>query len=120
MKKLLFAISLIIILVSFTSCNKVVLSQEEYNALINKPNTKQHKTFSLNGYDAISDGSNEIIIGSDQHEYLVTAKDRYSETVSHYVDCELCILRKKQDLGQFADTSKDSISEDDVKKDTIK
>jgi hypothetical protein len=105
---------------AFTSCNKVVLSQEEYNALVNKPNTKQHKPFSLNDYGAMSEGSSEIILGSDQHEYLVIDKGRYSETVMHYVDCELCVLRKRQEFGQFSDTSKDSISEDDVKKDTIK
>jgi hypothetical protein len=105
---------------AFTSCNKVVLSQDEYNALVNKPNIKKHKPFSLNGYDAISHSGSEIILGSDQHEYLVTSKGRHSETVTHYVDCELCILRKKQEFGQFADTSNDSISEDDAKKDTIK
>lgn len=101
MKKILLAISLITILASCEDGNRVILTQDEYNQLVNKPNTKYPKQFELLGY-ADFDGNGGILMGSDQHEYLVIPSRRYSsETVVHYVDCELCALRKEDERARL-------------------
>jgi hypothetical protein len=101
MKKILLAISLITILASCENGNRVILTEDEYNQLVNKTNTKYPKQFELVGYDNF-DGNGGILIGSDQHEYLVITSRRYSsETVVHYVDCELCALKKEDELARL-------------------
>lgn len=79
------------------SCNndRVVLSQEEYRELKNEPIPEYPKHFELY-YGGLEYYETGIILGSDNHEYLVTNADSKYETVSHYVDCKLC---KPQENG---------------------
>lgn len=100
MKKILLAISLITILASCEDGNRVILTQDEYNQLVNKPNTKYPKQFELVGYDDFS-GNSGILLGSDQHEYLVVNHKYSGEAVVHYVDCELCALRKEDERARL-------------------
>ena len=100
MKKVLLAISLITILASCEGGDKVVLTQDEYNELVNKPNPKYPKPFELVGYDDFN-GNSGVLMGSDQHEYLVINKRYSGEVVEHYVDCELCAARKEQERARL-------------------
>ena len=87
-----------------TSCEKsgtVEISQEEYKQLkgdIVKP--KYPKPFELytNGLGNYEQG---IVLGSDQHEYLVIEFASNSRTVEHYVDCELCAARKVSERARL-------------------
>jgi hypothetical protein len=101
MKKVLLAISLITILTSCEGGDKVVISKEEYKQLKGdtiKP--KYPKPFKLytNGLGNYEEG---IVLGSDQHEYLVNDIASSSRTVEHYIDCELCALRKEDERARL-------------------
>ena len=101
MKKLLLAISLITILASCEDSNRVVLTKEEYKQLKGDTIKPKHpKPFKLytEGLSNIGEG---IVLGSDQHEYLVTEYVSSSRNVEHYVDCELCAVRKESERAKL-------------------
>ncbi len=100
MKKFLLLIGMMLML---ASCKKaesdtVQISKEEYRML--KGDTvrpKYPKHFEL--YEKELNESQErngIVLGSDQHEYLITNDGLNSKNVEHYIDCELCQERKQQ------------------------
>ena len=76
----------------------VQISKEEYRMLKGdtiKP--KYPKPFKLYTDDLDYRNFNVgIVLGSDQHEYLVTNFKKNSQNVEHYIDCELCQERKQQ------------------------
>lgn len=99
MKKILL---LIIAMFTLASCvensDTVEISKEEYKQLKGdtiKP--KYPKPFKLytDGLGNFEDG---IVLGSDQHEYLVLEKGSSSRIVEHYIDCELCQNRRQKEL----------------------
>ena len=98
MKKLLLLIGLMLTLASCKPDNTVEITQEEYNQL--KGDTvrpKYPKPFKL--YDEVlhkSSESNGILLGSDQHEYLVIEYWGNRRTIEHYIDCELCQKRREE------------------------
>lgn len=101
MKKTLLLIGAMLLLVSCKKPNTVEISKEEYKQLKGdtlKP--KYPKPFELytNGLDNFAEG---IVLGSDQHEYLVNDIGSSSRTVEHYVDCELCAARKKDEIARL-------------------
>jgi hypothetical protein len=101
MKKVLLVISFITILASCEGGDKVVISKEEYKQLKGdtiKP--KYPKPFKLyaEGLDTYESG---IVLGSDQHEYIVTNLNSNSENVEHYVDCKLCAAREVSERARL-------------------
>ena len=90
----------IITMINLASCeraDKVVLSKDGYNKLLNSNASKYPKPFELIGLDDLEASGNGIILGSDQHEYLMHRYGSKSQTLMHYVDCELCLSRKQQE-----------------------
>lgn len=98
MKKLLLLIGLMLTLASCKPDNTVEITQEEYNQL--KGDTlrpKYPKRFEL--YDdglRKSSESHGIVLGSDQHEYLITYDGSNGKNIEHYIDCELCQKRLEE------------------------
>jgi hypothetical protein len=101
MKKILL---LIIAMFTLASCvensDTVEISKEEYKQLKGdtiKP--KYPKPFELytDGLD-YRNRNEGIVLGSDQHEYLVTNFNNNSQNVEHYIDCELCQNRRQKEL----------------------
>ncbi len=99
MKKILLLIGMMLMLASCKDeTDTVQISKEEYRML--KGDTvrpKYPKHFEL--YEKELNNSQElngIVLGSDQHEYLITNDGLNSKNVEHYIDCELCQERKKQ------------------------
>ena len=98
MKKFLLLIGLMLTLASCKPDNTVEITQEEYNQL--KGDTvrpKYPKPFEL--YDkgmTTYSLDNGIVLGSDQHEYLITNDGYNSENIEHYIDCELCQKRSEE------------------------
>lgn len=99
MKKSLLLIGTMLMLASCVeNSDTVQISKEEYRMLKGdtiKP--KYPKPFKLyvDGLD-YRNFNEGIVLGSDQHEYLVTNFKNNSQNVEHYIDCELCQERKKQ------------------------
>ena len=94
MKKIILAISLITILASCEGGDKVLISKEEYKQLKGdtiKPKYPKPFKFYPNGLGNYEEG---IVLGSDQHEYLVVNYKSSREVIVHYIDCELCAARK--------------------------
>ena len=97
MKKFLLLIGAMFILTSCVENNDTVeITKEEYKLLKGdtiKP--KYPKPFELycNGLKYTHSG---IVLGSDQHEYLVINNQTNSENVEHYIDCEFCQKRKEE------------------------
>jgi hypothetical protein len=99
MKKILLLIGTMLMLASCVeNSDTVQISKEEYRML--KGDTvrpKYPKHFEL--YEEGLNQSREnhgIVLGSDQHEYLITDDGTNSKNVEHYIDCELCLERKQQ------------------------
>jgi hypothetical protein len=98
MKKTLLLIGAMLLLVSCEKSDTVEISKEEYNQL--KGDTvrpKYPKPFEL--YDkgmTTYSLDNGIVLGSDQHEYLITNDGYNSENIEHYIDCELCQKRREE------------------------
>ncbi len=84
---------LCIIVLSIVGCDDgvVTISQEEYNHLKenNQLRTVYPKPFKLFD-ESLGVGDNGIILGSDNHEYLVINHNLNKESTLHYIDCELC------------------------------
>jgi hypothetical protein len=99
MKKFLLFIGIMLMLAScFEDSDTVQISKDEYRML--KGDTvrpKYPKPFELytNGL-SYQTTQNGIVLGSDQHEYLVTNFNSNTQSVEHYIDCELCQERKQQ------------------------
>jgi hypothetical protein len=99
MKKFLLLIGTMFMLASCVeNSDTVQISKEEYRML--KGDTvrpKYPKHFEL--YEKELNNSQErngIVLGSDQHEYLVIEHNHSSQTVEHYIDCELCQKRRDE------------------------
>jgi hypothetical protein len=99
MKKFLLLIGMMLMLASCKDeTDTVQISKEEYRML--KGDTvrpKYPKHFEL--YEKELNNSqqrNGIVLGSDQHEYLITNDGSKLKNVEHYIDCELCQERKQQ------------------------
>ena len=109
---LFIGLGLIGIFVSCTSSDTVEISKEEYEHLkgdtIKPKYPKPFKLFT----DDLGNFADGIVLGSDQHEYLVNDVGSSSRTVEHYVDCELCAVRTqqyKEELYRLITTLKDSV-----------
>lgn len=98
MKKLLLLIGLMLTLVSCKSDDTVEITQEEYRLL--KGDTvrpKYPKPFELYDKEFIeSPAPHGIVLGSDQHEYLIIYEGTRAENTEHYIDCELCQKRREE------------------------
>ena len=99
MKKILLLIGMMLMLASCKDeTDTVQISKEEYRML--KGDTvrpKYPKPFEL--YDkgmTTYSLDNGIVLGSDQHEYLITNDGYNSENIEHYIDCELCQKRLEE------------------------
>ena len=91
-------ISLLIAVVACEGAtDKVTISKSEYQKL--KGDTLQSEypkpfklhTEGLSAFD--SSKSDGIVLGSDNHEYLVWNYSSHSCNVEHYIDCKLCKKR---------------------------
>ena len=88
-------------MLTLASCkpdNTVEITQEEYRLL--KGDTvrpKYPKPFELYD-DRLRDGSEShgIVLGSDQHEYLILYDGSNGKNIEHYIDCELCQKRLEE------------------------
>lgn len=92
MKNLIHVLMLLMALI-FTSCNdNVTISKDEYNRLkgdtLKSEYPKPFKLYTegLSSYD----NDTGIVLGSDNHEYLVWNYGSYSYNIEHYIDCKLC------------------------------
>jgi hypothetical protein len=85
--------------ITLVSCggddNSVTIPKQEYERLIGDTiHPTYPKPFKL--YDGdIGIGDDGIVLGSDEHEYLVTNNRLNSKNVEHYIDCVKCIERTK-------------------------
>jgi hypothetical protein len=85
--------------ITLVSCrgyeDSVIIPKQEYERLIGdtiKP--KYPKPFKL--YDGdIGIGDEGIVLGSDEHEYLLFNNRSNQKSVEHYIDCVKCIERTK-------------------------
>mgnify|MGYP003436882476 FL=1 len=103
MKKLhpLYIFPILLLLVGFSllvsSCNdNVTIPKEEYEKLKGDTLKSEYpKPFKLHAeglsYRGNLDG---IVLGSDNHEYLVYNYGYTSCNVEHYIDCKLCRSRE--------------------------
>jgi len=84
-------IHILMLTLLFTSCNdNVTIPKEEYKKLIGDTlRSKYPRSFKLytEGLDQYADG---IVMGSDNHEYLVWSYNTTACNVEHYIDCKLC------------------------------
>jgi hypothetical protein len=91
----LMLLSLAIVL-CFTSCNdNVTIPKAEYEKLIGDTLRSEYpKPFKLYTEGLSSFGnSHGIVLGSDNHEYLVWNFGSHGCNVEHYIDCKLCETR---------------------------
>lgn len=92
-------LSIIIFVLTLISCgdddNSVTIPKQEYERLIGDTiHPIYPKPFKL--YDGdIGFGDDGIVLGSDEHEYVVTNNRLNSKSVEHYIDCVKCIERTK-------------------------
>lgn len=93
MKRTILALLIVTIVYSCKDDN-VVMSREEYNKLTNLPPKEYPKPFSLLNEDDLEIGEDGILLGSDNHDYLVRNYYTNWESVSHYVDCKECFNRR--------------------------
>ncbi len=94
MKNLILICSFI--LFSCGNSDKIEISKEEYNQLKGGEQAKYPKSFYLDTSElGTFSSSSGVILGSDGHDYLVLYKNSNAMNVEHYIDCELCIKRKK-------------------------
>jgi hypothetical protein len=71
-----------------TATEQVTISKDEYEKL--KGDTSEYpKPFKLH-IEGLSGGDDGIVLGSDNHEYLVWNFGNSSFNVEHYIDCKLC------------------------------
>lgn len=104
---------LCIITISMISCiddnDRVTITKDEYNRL--KDDTQLRtiypKPFKLFD-DDLNRGDNGIVLGSDNHEYLIINHYSTSICVLHYIDCELC--KNKEKLLQESLYVKDTLT----------
>lgn len=93
MKNLIHVLMLLMVLI-FTSCNdNVTISKDEYNKLKGETLKSEYpKPFKLytEGLSWSGDTNTGIVLGSDNHEYLVWNYGFHSCNVEHYIDCKLC------------------------------
>ena len=84
-----------ITLVSCGDENSVTIPKQEYHKLIGDTLKPIYpKPFKLFDED-IGIGDDGIVLGSDEHEYVVTNNRSNSKSVEHYIDCVKCIETEK-------------------------
>ena len=90
----LMLLSLAIVL-CFTSCNdNVTIPKAEYEKLIGDTLKSEYpKPFKLHIEGLGWEKTSGIVLGSDDHEYLVWNINSNSCNVEHYIDCKLCETR---------------------------
>jgi hypothetical protein len=91
MKKILSVLILLFTLVACeTATEQVTISKDEYEKL--KGDTSEYpKPFKLHTEGLSSyDNSDGIVLGSDNHEYLIWNYGSHACNVEHYIDCKLC------------------------------
>ena len=91
MKNLNNMLILFLLGITLTSCNDNVAISKTDNQELNGdtlPN-KYPKPFQLHTED-LATNQTGIVLGSDNHEYLVINYCTNKCNVEHYVDCELC------------------------------
>jgi hypothetical protein len=90
---ILFSLAAVLI---FTSCNdNVTIPKAEYEKLTGDNSRSEYpKPFTLYTEGLGYDNRNGIVLGSDNHEYLVWAYAGYDCNVEHYIDCKLCRSRE--------------------------
>jgi len=83
---------LIILTLFLFSCNEsVIISKEEYNKLKGDTVKPEYPKFFKLYTDGLSFSNREgIVLGSDDHEYLVIHYGSNGENIMHYVDCKKC------------------------------
>lgn len=96
MRKIL---SVLILLFTLVACEKtsdsgfgdeVTISKDEYDKLKGDTLKSEYpKPFKLYT-EGLSDNSDGIVLGSDNHEYLVWNFGSHRCNVEHYIDCKLC------------------------------
>ena len=86
---ILFALAIVLI---FTSCNdNVTISKTEYEKLKGDTlHTEYPKPFKLYTEGLSWENSEGIVLGSDNHEYLVIMYGSHACNIEHYIDCKLC------------------------------
>jgi hypothetical protein len=97
MKKILSVLILLFTLVACeTATEQVTISKDEYDKLKGDTLKSEYpKPFKLYTEGLSSFGnSHGIVLGSDNHEYLVWNFGSHGCNVEHYIDCKLCIGRE--------------------------
>ena len=98
MKKLhpLYIFPILLLLVGFSllvsSCrDNVTITKEEYQKLKGDTLRSEYpKPFKLQDEGLGYDRPSGIVLGSDNHEYLVIWYNSNACNVEHYIDCKLC------------------------------
>ena len=98
MKKLhqLYIFPILLLSVGFSlvvsSCrDNVTISKDEYQKLKGDTLKSEYlKPFKLHTEGLVYDNPSGIVLGSDNHEYLVYNYGYNSCNVEHYIDCKLC------------------------------
>jgi hypothetical protein len=96
MKKILSVLILLFTLVACeTATEQVTISKDEYDKLKGDTLKSEYpKPFKLYTEGLSSFGnSHGIVLGSDNHEYLVWNFGSHGCNVEHYIDCKLCEQR---------------------------
>lgn len=83
------------LLIFTSSCDdNVTISKTEYQKLKGDTvKSKYPKPFKLQDEGLGYDRPSGIVLGSDNHEYLVIWYNSNACNVEHYIDCELCESR---------------------------
>jgi hypothetical protein len=96
----LYIFPILLLLVGFSllvsSCrDNVTITKEEYEKLKGDTLRSEYpKPFKLHTEDLNMHNSDGIVLGSDNHEYLVYNYGYNSCNVEHYIDCKLCRSRE--------------------------
>ncbi len=91
----------ILLLVAVVACetetDKVTISKTEYEKLKGDTLKSEYpKPFKLYTEGLSYLNNNGIVLGSDNHEYLVVYYSSNGCNVEHYIDCKLCKERSNQ------------------------
>lgn len=87
-ENIILSIAVVILLSITIACKDVKPS--DGNIIV----SEYPKPFKLYYTQGIKQGESGIVQGSDKHEYLIIDYGYSNQSISHYVDCELCLSRK--------------------------
>lgn len=100
MKKVIVILTVCFLTISCGN-NEVTISKEEYNELKGVSGTTYPKPFQLFDKGMGWDNNEGIVLGSDEHEYLITNWGNNGENVEHYIDCDFCKSREKDEKNNI-------------------